>query len=106
MRRFVMSMAVGILALCARAGTAAEQTLPVPLNEIMPQLPPVPKPGPPPQPVAPCRFSTAVIPMGDVTPATRAEPTPDGVALYGGDGPTNDVSSTEEQSPPCPIQPN
>lgn len=102
MRRSVMAVAVGALVLCAI--DAAGQVLPVPLNEIMPRLPPVPKPTPPQQPSEPCSFTTAIIPMGDVTPATRAEQTPDGIALYGGEGPANEAASTPEES--CAIQPN
>ena len=105
MRRLAMSMAVGAFAICAVDGIAAGETLPVPLNEIMPRLPPVPKPTPPQQPAVQCTFSATIIPMGNVTPATRAEETPDGIALYGGDGPANEPQDAAE-SPACPIQPH
>jgi hypothetical protein len=101
MGRLVMSMAVGALAMCAMDGVAMSQRLPVPLNEIMPRLPPVPTPAQPKQPAGLCRFSATIIPMGDVTPATRTKKTPDGIALYGD---ANDKPSDIAESPACPIQ--
>jgi hypothetical protein len=101
MRRLAISMAVGALAICAVDGVAIGQPLPVPLNEIMPRLPPVPTPTPLKQPAGLCRFSATVIPMGDVVPATRAKETPDGIALYGR---ANNKPSGTAESPPCPIQ--
>lgn len=101
MRRLIMSMAVGALAMCAVNGIAVSQPLPVPLNEIMPRLPPVPTPARPMQPAGLCIFSAAIIPTGDVAPATRAKKTPDGIALYGG---ANDKSSDAAESPACPVQ--
>ena len=98
-------IAIGALLAGAMYGvTAAQtsQTLPVPLNEIMPRMPPVPSPVTPAQPAEPCRFPATVIPLGDTNPATRAEQTPDGIALYGGEGHADETA----ESPACPIQPN
>jgi len=88
--------------MCAAAGAAAAQTLPVPLNEIMPRLPPVPLPRQPAQSTEPCRVSPTIIPMGGTKAATRAEQTPDGIALTGGE----EVASEPTESPACPVQPN
>lgn len=87
--------------MCATADVVAAQTLPVPLNEIMPRLPPVPEPRQPPQSTAPCRVSATIIPMGGSKAATRAEQTPDGIALIG-----EEQANQSDESPACPIQPN
>jgi len=83
------------------AGAAVAQTLPVPLNEILPRMPPVPSPVTPTQPAEPCRWSATVIPMGETKPATRAEQTPDGIALTGGEEQPNDAA----ENPSCAIGP-
>ena len=100
MRR--LHTAVCILASCTIGGTAAAQrmlTPTIPLNEIMPQLPPVPEPAQGGLVTEPCTFSTAVIPPGDVTAATHAEQTSDGIVLSG-DAPPETVQSA------CPVPPD
>jgi hypothetical protein len=104
MRRLAIGLTIGALALCAMNVVAVSQTLPVPLNEIMPRLPPVPEPlRPPREPSQPCRFSATIIPMGDVIPASRAERTSDGIALYGS---KSDPPAKTVESPACAIPPD
>jgi hypothetical protein len=108
MKPLMKSMTV--LAFCMLAGAAAGQqtSLPggVPLNQIMPQLPPVPAPGskPPQKSHRPCADARSQVPLGDTTVASNASRTPNGIGLYGGEGPDNDSAVATEDSTPCPPQ--
>jgi hypothetical protein len=98
-----MSVLVGAFATGAMDDIAAADPLPVPLNEIMPRLPPVPEP-PRPQSFGPCRLSFDIIPLGNVTPAIAAGEMPDGIALIGSEADSTPVAAAE--SPLCPVQPD
>ena len=102
MRRIVVSVAIGLLALGAAAGIADGQQVPVPQNQIMPRLPPLPEPAPSRPSVAPCKLSQTTIPKGDTVPATRAEQMPGGIGLYGSEE-SPDRPHTGKM-PPC-VQP-
>jgi len=97
-----LHIAVCILILCTVGGTAAAQrmlTPTIPLNEIMPRLPPVPQPAQGGLIIDQCSFSPSVIPLGDVAPATRAEQTPEGIVLSG-DAPPEPRQGAACSAPP------
>ncbi|HUO92867.1 MAG TPA: hypothetical protein VMU22_08090 [Rhizomicrobium sp.] len=96
---------ITMAAVAVHGGASGQRMLTptIPLNEIMPRLPPVPEPEQQPLPL--CGFSQTTIPLGDVTPATRAEQTPDGIALYGGEGPTDTTAPNAPEDPSCTVPP-
>ena len=97
MRRLAKSLLTVAIAMVLLQDIAAGQALPVPPNQIMPRLPPVPQAQRPRRAATPCKISQADIPKGGTVPATRAKETPGGIALYGGE----DEPQARTNSP-CP----
>jgi hypothetical protein len=105
MRSPILCVVFAAIALCATVGSAGAQVPSgVPLNLVMPRLPPVPEPTrrPRAQPNSPCNSTAAVPSAGS---ATNAEATPNGIRLYGGEGPDNDSGSNAPAPNDCPLPP-
>lgn len=97
MRYFAKSLVAAAIAIFLLQDIAAGQSLPVPPNQIMPRLPPVPQAPRARRSAAPCKISQADIPKGGTVPATGAKQTPNGIQLYGGE----DAPPARTNSP-CP----
>jgi hypothetical protein len=108
-RRLAKRLAAVAIAMVMLQDVAIGQSLPVPPNQIMPRLPPVPQAQPRQRPAEPCRFSSADIPKGDIVPATRARQTPGGIALYGSENTTyggrDTTDARTQRNAPCPTPP-
>jgi hypothetical protein len=105
MRSQMLCVAFGATLLLAMVGSAGAQVPNgVPLNQVMPRLPPVPDPvrRPRTRPNPACNDRAAVPSVGS---ATSAEQTPSGIRLYGGEGP--DTQDNPPAPPPndCPLPP-
>ena len=105
MRSQILCIAFGVLLFSAMTGSATGQVPSgVPLNQVMPRLPPVPDPvrRPRTQPNPACNDRAAVPSAGS---ATSAQETPSGIRLYGGEGP-DDVDNAPAPAPnDCPLPP-
>ena len=97
--------AFGVTLMLVMVGSAGAQVPSgVPLNQIMPRLPPVPEPTrrTRAQHNPPCNSRAAVPSAGS---ATSAEATPNGIRLYGGEGPEDETTPNAPAPDDCPVAP-